>query len=532
MNMAKTTNVSDLIELGRLAEQALNGKDFFVSHVSDRLRQASERHPHDQSIRAMQKLMDKKFAKEGSLALISQKEIQDVYNEVRGLGSSEVFKEEMGDMLYDASQAKVAHYNDDYVLSLRDHGSTLNLANEEMVSEFSGLFTNDPTVQKSAFIENGKNGVRLELLSMGFNNPSVEVAAKDSSFVIYAAEVDTVHGRTPFLIPAEVKLGSVLLPSVFVSGNEFVDFTKTNILRNAELLKQNGKTSTPKAVLATLNKLINKNNITRTASAEETGDAVPLSMLNGPGLYSDMVEDKLPDVDLQYQKVAMPEDLKDFSESFIKETLAEAGLTFSRSTVLKAKAMLDTELSALGIQHDKIVIASEWPKGVIFATNIRSASGVKTIEIPVEIANNSTVLMPDTFVSGTTVKAFNKNNLVAFATEKSTAEFNTVLSSYNDMSFKELYTSALKNAAFGNFVDAEECLAVIQDKFGSEFHKTAFNDLMELVRVGFNSVEESPIDAIDSYIKNAVANADFKENNVKISNTLMYVYPEDDRKKG
>jgi hypothetical protein len=74
-------------------------------------------------------------------------------------------------------------------------------------------------------------------------------------------------------------------------------------------------------------------------------------------------------------------------------------------------------------------------------------------------------------------------------------------------------------------------LAVIQDKFGPEFHKTAFGDLMELIRVGFNSVEESPVDAIDSYIKEAVTAASFKENNIKVSNSLMYLYPEDDRKR-
>lgn len=525
----KTITMNDIAELGRAAEKLLNGKEFFIGTIADRLNKAASVYPHDQAIRTMEALIDKRFKQEGSLSIISQREFQELYNQVSGLGKAEAFKEELGDLLYDASVEKVAYYNEDHIKGLRGDGSMFDLVDQNKVSELSGIFENpEDSLGKSAFVESGRKGVRLELLSMGFDNPAVEVSAQDNNFVIFAAEVDTVSGRTPFLVPAEIKLGSVLLPSVFVSGNEFVDFTCENILRHASVVKGQ-KTATPNAVLETLNKLSNKVSNVKTASLEDEGkDAVASTSLSSPGLYSELVEEpQAPD--FSFAQVDMPKQLEGLSNDFIRETLTEAGLSYNRDVVLNAKSMLSQELNGMGLTHDKVVIASEWQKGIIFATNIIGRNGKKTIEVPVEIVNEKVVLMPHSFASGTVVKAFNEENLVAFAHSKEEGGFDAFFSDKQEMTFNELYNESLRSAAFGDFVTVEENLAIIESRFGSQFHKMAFEDLMDLMRIGFNSDEKKPLDAIDAYIKEATTKIKDKEKQEKLSNSLLYLYPGDDR---
>jgi hypothetical protein len=529
--MSDKTTTNDIKQIREWAEEALNGKEFFVGTVADRLRQAAVHYPHDQAIRTLEAIMDKKFEKEGSLATISQTSLQDLYNQVSGLGKIDAFKEELGDLLYDNADPTVAHYNNDHISGLRGDGEALDLANAEQVGELSNLFAEGPDAEfhRSAFVDNGLRGVRLELLSMGFDNPAVEVAARDNNFVVFAAEVDTAMGRAPFLIPAEIKLGSVLLPSVFVSGNEFSDFTRENVLIHARDLREQTRTATPTAIISTLNKLANRAaGQVKTAGIEESGDAIASTNLDSPGLYSSFVEEAAAP-DFSYAQIEVPEPLRELTSDFVQETLLEAGLSFNRDVVVKAKTMLSNELTGMGITHDKISIASEWAQGIIFATNIVGLGGKKTIEVPVEIVNDRTVLMPASFTSGTVVKAFSEEGLTSLAHTKEDGEFAAIFSDKRDMSFKELYNDTLRSAAYGNFVDVEESLAVIEDRFGAQFHRVAFEDLMELVRVGFNSDEGKPLDAIDAYIKEAADKIRLKEDHMKVSNSLLMLYPEDDR---
>jgi len=529
----KPTNLDDIIELGKIAEGFLKGKDYFVGTVTDRLRVVAEQNPYDQALRTMHSVFEKRFSKEGALAIVSQHEIQELYDEVGGLGSAELFRSELGDLLLNNHNPNVAHHNDDYIATLRGRGrgDDLQEVDQEIIQEFESLFS-EPTdkIYHGAAINSGKRGVQLELISMGFENPAVEIAARNDDFVVYAAEVDTRFGRTPLLVPAEVKLGSVLLPSVFVSGNEFVDFTQQNVLAHAELTRSIKQSATPNGVLTTLAKLKGSTQVVKTASNDQNhlDEQIETTyFFEAPGLYSELVDEGPAHGEgLDFLQIDVPEPLRGLTEDFISETLVESGLSFDREAVLKAKNVLANELRGMGFNPDKIKIASEFPEGIVLSTAIVGKGGKKTIEVPIEIKNGG-VLMPNTFTSGVNVKAFNEKNIKSLADTKEEGEFNAIFSDKHHMNFDELYNRSLKNAAYGNFLEVEECLAVIENKFGESFHKTAFDDLMELVRIGFNSVEEKPLDAIDEYIKTAAENIRHKEANMKMSSTLLFLYPEE-----
>lgn len=510
----QSTDFKEILELGKVAEQILNGKEYFVGSLADRLASAAKVYPHDQAIRSMHRILSNKFA-ENSLATMNQREFQDVYNELSSLGNSENFKDELGDLLYDDPVAPVTTYK-----TSQTGDEPIALANQDLVKEYNQIFDAHDPSYVSSYIENGRSGIQMELDSMGLDHVSVSVAAKDNNFVIFSADVTTTEGRASFLIPAEIKSKAVLLPSVFVAGGEFVDFNKSNIVSYAAQAK-NLKLSSPNSVLQTLNKLAG------IAPVTYSGDAFDSVQLESPGLYSEMVSESEQDLPIDAVHIAeMPSELKGLSDSLISETLVEAGVSFGRDLVVKAKQMLESELSGLGVSFDKITVASEWDSGINFATNIVTKSGKKTIQMPVEIIGQA-VLMPSSFTSGPIVKAFNEKDLHAFAYSENNGDYQAVFSDKSSYAYNDLYADTLKKAAMGNFIEVEENLMVIADRFGPELHKIAFNDLTELMSMRYSEKEE--VDDLEKYIKEASEKAKLQEDTIKLSNKLLYLYGEDER---
>lgn len=520
--MSNNLDLEKVRELAKQADTLLNGKEYFVGTIADRLNTTASKYPHDQAIRNMQLMVNDLFKKKGSLATISQREFQDMYDRLSGLGNATRFQEELGDLLYENRKSAVAHYNNDFVGGLRDSGSQLSFGSEEEVSEYQKLW-DDKVVVKKAFVNSGKTGLEIELESLGFVNPTVEVAASNDHFVIYAAEVSSKKGRVPFLIPAEIRSGAVLMPSVFVSGDTFADLTSSNISKYVSSFDQRSKLATPTAVLNTLNKVANVDTVP--APSNEPDSFV---QVDGPAFFvshlgMDGVQEPL---DIKAPEVPMPKELVGLSESVIKDTLAEAGLSYTKDVVLAAKTMVANEIKCAGLTHDRIVVESEFDGGLTLATNVAGSGGKKRIEVPVCVSDNEQVLMPSAFISGAYAGSFNEEGLCSFASQIDGADFDPFLNDKYDMSFERLHQFAMKKAMLGNFIEATDALTIINEKYGSDCHKLAHDNLMNLLRVGYVE-EEKPLTAMEKFIQEAADKVKNKDIAISTSNNPMLFYPQE-----
>lgn len=516
----------DYRELASLANQLLdqiNGKDFFVTAVLERVREASNHYPHDGAIRTMQFVLEKRAASQGTLGIISQAEFGELYSDVASMGNREAFKDSLGDLLPQSEQSKIANYNDAFIAGIRNSGTDLELTGPDSVEDLDGLFGDRQLLAaKGSFVDNGRKGLEIELASMGFKNPDVEVAARNEDFVIYSAGINSTAGRVSTYIPAEMKLGSVLLPSVFVSGDQFVDLTKENLLAHAQEVAGGKRSAAPHAILSTLAKLTGKQSAVKKMAEAGDFDAaqIPLTV---PELYASPVEQE-PFFDVEQPKVAMPKELEHLTSGQVQEILVEAGLGYDRETVLAAKNVVATELKGFGVRCDKVSIASEFGGGLMVAANIVGIGGLKTIEVPVEIINGNT-LAPSVFTAGALAQPFDKQTLLAFAADEGAGKFDPTKSSKYLMSFKDLHSLVLKNAAYGDFVEVEEGLAVIADQYGMEFHKVAHDDLIDLLTIGY--ADDQPAEQVDHYLKQARERAQDKENFIHVQSSAALLYPRD-----
>lgn len=509
--MSQTFSAS---HLKRMAEELLDGREFFISAVLHRVNEAVNAFPHDGAIRTTQLILEKRGAKSGSLGTISQREFQDIYRDVNGLGNKVAFRDMLGDLLFEEAIGSTAHYNNDFVSGLRgDADNQISMVDPNLTEELSGLFDNATNkVASGSFIDNGRKGVKIELESMGFNS-SVDVVDKNDKFVIYAATFDTKKGSASILIPAEIKMGTVLMPSVFVSGRGLESLTKDKLLIHVEASQTDLH---PRKVLEMLTQATGEVNQPLIYSDSDV-------MLSAPALLQN-----LDDTDYSFistkADVETPPALMHFTEMMARDVLSEAGLNVDPMLVARAKSIVAEELRGFGIPCRKVIVASEFAGGLTIAAQVSGPGGNKTIEVPVEIMG-SQILMPSVFTSGVLAKPFDQENLRAFAMNRDEGTFSAQISDKNCLSFRDLHQLVLKSAAYGNFVEAEEALAVIAENYGDQYHKATFDDLMGVLDVGFG--KEAKPTSMEVFIKNAVERARDHESNIKMTSNLMYLHPED-----
>lgn len=524
-------NVRQFIEL---AESLCNGKDYLVGHVIDRLGRAANSVPHNQIIRTMESVFRKRASTHGLSSIVSQKEIQNVFDNVAGFGNTREAREFIEDLLLSQSAGDAAanHTNEAHVAAYRDSDTKWDMVDPNKVAEYSGIFQADPgnNVIKKAHLENGRKAIESELCALGFGRPQVALSANDENFVVYAAELDTRNGKMSFLIPCEIKLGSAVMPSFFVSGSGFVDLTAENIRSHVSARHNISKSASPKAVIDTLNRIFKKestgSSLQKSASVDDKIHFYTPEYFNHYAVSRADATESLP-IEEKAPVPMMPKPLLGLTEGVINETLVEAGLSHPRETVLRAKAVLANELRVAGLRFDQVSVQSEFDHGIILSAIVSGKGGSKKIEVPLEI-KGSKVFMPTQFISGTFADKFTEECLRSFANkEESVGEFiDPKLHDKYDCSFVELHKMALNKAAFGDFIEATEALSVIHDKFGPALYSVAHNDLLSLLRAGYGK-EEKPISAIDRFVSEASRKAADKENHIKINSTAMLFYPKE-----
>jgi hypothetical protein len=220
---------------------------------------------------------------------------------------------------------------------------------------------------------------------------------------------------------------------------------------------------------------------------------------------------------------AMPSALMGLVTNDVRDSLVESGLSFGKDTILTAKTIVRDQLDAAGLRTERLAVDSEWEGGLVISANIIGSGGKKTIQVPVEVIA-SQVLMPSVFMSGIVVDSFDAEPLRRFASEQAVGVFNAAFSTKSGWAYKDLYAHVIKNASFGNMIEAEDAMAVIAEEYGPELHRTAFIDLTEALA---RNSDQSPVDEYENMIAEAVQKAELDHDRIKMSSTLMFMYPKD-----
>lgn len=509
----------DLAQLLSLANQVLAGKEYFVSTILGRLDDAAGALPHDAAIRTAQLTLQKRLKKEGSLSTITQRQFQSLYDDICALGNKTAFRELLGDLLITAAPAAVAHYNSDFTASCRDSDNVINLADDNLVGEFSSLWGNSEVVGDNV-LANGKDSLKLHFASLGFGSSTAEVVGRTDNFIMFSVQADSPIGRFTTYVPVEVRSGSCLMPSVFASDSGFVELNKDNLLSHARGVHDGTiKQASPQKLLAGLAAVAaveRQDIVVKTAGGDDV-------MISAPTLYQ-TINDNISAVD-DGAYTDLPQSLTGMVTTDLRDALVEAGLTYGKDVVITAKTIVSDNVRRAGIRIERLAVDSEFDGGLVISASIVGSGGKKTMQVPIEVIAGQ-VLMPSVFTSGTAIESFDAKSLSRFASASDVGVFNAAFSNKAGWTYKDLYTHVLTNASYGNFVEAEDAMSVIAEQYGPELHKAAFTDLTDILSNAADSGTRSPT-KIEQMIAEAGDRARNMEDRVKMSSTLMYLIPED-----
>ena len=484
-------------ELAKLAQKLLKGQEFMLHDVYRQTREAYEKFPEDPVIRQVAFTIEKMAEKSSSISTISQADLSEIYNNFVRLSNDSKFRVALGHLLLEDKPTS-QNYNPDYSKLNRvdADNSALNtndFVDKNLVGALDVAFGGSSSVKAydQKLAELGKEFVELELTSLGFKQPHVEVMGGDENTLVYGSHFDTTNGLVTVAIPIDLQNGKLVLPSTFVADDHLEELNSTSINKFINAKSSIKDFSTPKVkdilvavgILTGRNKVASQDEFSTVKNEFKDGDSIQLSV---PSLFVDRkYEDPRPDIDTKVQ-VEMPKELAHLAQDFENDVL-EAASAFGRKAIGEGKEIVSRELVAAGFKNAQVRFGSESNDSVIYLAAINTPKGPVTIEVPIEMVqaqNKYVPLIPTYFAYDGLIEDFTPHKLQRFAINlpsPSTKNVVAYTASYSYMTLPELKDEILKAASENDYVTCETILSHVEEKFSEEDHKNAIADYQYLL---------------------------------------------------
>jgi hypothetical protein len=443
----------------------------------------AEDHPQDIVIRSVASVIEQVCSKDPH-ALVSQGDVEKIYNELVGLNASGTrFREVLGDLLISEAPNQTDVTNTQYISGMRDDptdGVMEYDVDQKVKSGFDKLFESASDKYDPQLATNAKQRVGHELQTLGFNNPRLRLAGGNSRFLVFAADLDTNRGSVRVYIPTEST--GTKFPSVFVSGNKFADLTATDLNIHLE------EAAFRKDHLPNVSAILHSLDIAVKAHRQDVSDEdfAKLSStlpqengsegISGPGLFANLPDQKDNIKDIEIPLTPVPKELKVVA-SDLEEGVMEAAVGYPQATVRLAKRMIIAELGAMGFKGSQIRVASATHDGFICEAILNTPQGKFSIEVPIEM-NGNAPLLPAVFAKGDYVAKFDAPSINAIAMRDAGTIDVAVRrdSALYGMSLHELRDVMVKSASRNDFDTCDEVLEVISGRFDEDTYRTTVAD--------------------------------------------------------
>ena len=477
--MSNITNIKS--EAERVLKDLERGNEYIISRVDNRMRQAVNQYPRDTVIRAVAGVVER-MASINPSRVISQGEINEIYNNLVGLGSNTQFREALGDLL-NTQIEKTSTTDPEFISKNRDtEDSSIDVLGG-VDNELKILFEQSEDKYDRDKIASAKHRVDSELSMLGYKQTRTKFAGGNSQFLVFSSDLDTNRGAVRVYIPCEAK--SQNLPSVFVAGDQFMELTPENIQTHI-VESANFRTNLPPvhAILHSLNiltaqakKTMPEREFNKIAGKIPTDKTMPLC---APSLLGTIPEEK-PLGTVEMPKINVPEPLKVLAND-IEEKMVETALDFPLVSVRAAKNMLAAEINSMGFSGTQIKIAAPTSDGFICEAIINTPNGKTSIEVPIEMKQDRP-LMPAVFAQSDQVFDFDEETLKIFISKN--ANRDTYInrdSQLLDIDISKLRDLLVKSALDKNFTTCDEILAAASERFDAVTYKNLVTDFNSILK--------------------------------------------------
>ena len=503
----KMTN--DLHQLLELAKKEMKerefGQDFLLSDVYNITRQAYQNYPEDNVIRQFAYVIEQMADKKPAGAIINQKEMTKIYNDLVRLSDNSRFKNVLGMFVMDTQSTKKS--NDEYIAMNRVDADNSQLPLDEyldkdLVEALDGVFGGSvkQTMYNDSVAQKGAEYVEAELKALGFS-PKVNILGGNQNTLVYVAHFDTQKGLVAVAVPIDISSKKLLLPSTFVADDRLEELTADKLSYFIDKKAYNNNFSIPNvnAILSAVGMMTGRIN---TASDDEfrnkldrfseRGEVVRLTT---PELITNKQEQEPQQYIDTTQKVEMPKELAHLSHDF-ENDLLEAASEFGKDAVKAGKLLVASELAEAGFKNAQVRFGSESGDSVCYLAAIATPKGAVEIEVPVEMQegtdNKYRPLAPSYFGYDGMIIDFLPDKLQRFALNRPAPSSGQVVYSteHSYMTLPELRDEIIKAASDNDYVSCEMILGTIKDRFNDEDYKNAVADYHYLLMLANRDTDQ------------------------------------------
>ena len=446
-----------------------DGEKVALPFFAEKLARASENYPEDYTIGAMSGIVARMAS--SNKMFITRAEIKDLYKRLyaRNTKFSELFSNELGEIVRVAAPQIYNRENEDESLSI------INKAYEKLVdpalaNALNSAFGNNVKTYTSVAADEAQT-VCLNSFTRCKLSAKVDVANGREDVIICRASFETPKGKTLVLIPVEIVANRALLPTTFVGNDGPVDFTKANlenyIISNAgkKLSVNDGVLLTALANIKDSNEISNVDIALTKLNAEKEAKA---DFSQGQVLFQ-KVASEAKNLVVKTPTYKDPE-MQSFADQF-ETPLGMANFTFGTKAVDASKRFLVNALNSFGLKNPQVSILDATDSSLTYAVSL--SGGKVAFRVPVNAKEN---FLPNVIISNGGIRDFSLNSIQdLFKLEATDNKAAAIASPLYSLKASELVDAVRISVAEQNYAQAEEALNVLAEVNDDKAYQTAFS---------------------------------------------------------
>lgn len=457
-------SLNKLNEVINNAAKALHGNEKFIIPVlAKKAENAAQSNPHDAALVTASQVL-RKMASSDKL-FISRVELNKLYDDLNSPSSalSEVFAAEL-DRTPLRGPVMNNRLDDEGVALDVDYGRT---ADPVLANALDAAFDGNYSVYSSETAKRAEQACVAELNGIGVPPKKVSVFAGQEDIIVCQAIYETPKGYSQALVPVEIKQGSALLPTMFLSEGGFVDLQKG-------LLQDHVVSTAGKSFKVDGEKLLEvlssaKNGVKKGVDPIEIAAMKVRAEKETPAIYDTngillggVGYQKIANSELNVELPNMIQDpeLQSFSERFSSH-VGIAGHLFGQATVERGRDMLIRKLQGFGYQNPQISVADCEDNMIHYAVNLDRTAG---LNIPVTVKNGM-VYPPAFVISSGKIGDFTKEGLsTLLADTEVDSRMMAIASPMHELKASDVFKQLEAALNEGNLVKAEDAITVLGQK--------------------------------------------------------------------
>lgn len=461
--------------VGRAAKVLHDSEKFPVGVLAVRARKVAEAYPTDPTSVSMSNFLTKRASSE---SLISRAELRQVYSKLFSQNNhfGSVFAEELGATALTTPKIMHREASEGKDFAQEAYGK---LADPMLSNALSQVF-DLKGVYKPYSASLAKSAARtcLHELNRYAAPKKIEVVAGQEDLLICQALYETPKGGCSVLIPIEVKAGTALLPTVFLSKIGFVDLSKETLEQH--IIETAG-----------VNFTVDVKQLLEVVAAAKNGGIKPLSEMEmiiakaaavkGNSYSSNSIlyrEDVIDKIQTPLERPHTPE-----TEEFAKRLASPSGIAefkFGRIAVENGRKMLRQALGGMGYSHANIAISDVDDTTVYFAVSVDNKGAFK---VPMKSASKHNpknkeigiLDYPQLIISAGQIHEFSKSGISKILSSSDVDnQMMAVASPAYGLKPSQLIEQIRTSMIEGNLVRAEDALSVLQESGDQGSFKEAF----------------------------------------------------------